>query len=288
MAFLVRKGLSLSRRYGLKATICLIAIGLIGCTTIKQEEAINPITLSVDAPDFKIPAYERKFKPRAITYPNEHVKRAHDGSVQIIRYKSIDQDGKKIISKLIGRGTGVVHVDYSKKEIWVWTCHHVIDEKIGKLAILFKESAFSDTGYFYDAEVEAVSTMLDLALLKITVKDDKHILNFTSIDFQVGELPEIGAPVFHFGNFNSRLMDGVENFTYGNISRYYDGPRLIPRIETTSKTYFGSSGGGLFLAEDGRCLGLASTITDSGLGMYVPYYEIRAWAKAAGYPGAIN
>ena len=285
MGFSIRKG-SLLINYGFK--ILAVMLILTGCTTPpKKLEAPSISIPKVEAPIYRIPAYRRTFKHRVVSYSNEHVKRAHDASVQVMSYTTVEKDGKTILSNVVGRGSGVIHIDYKKKEVWVWTVHHVVDN-YDKLAVLFKESAFSTTGHFYSAQVVAVSPVLDLALLKVNAKTDDQISDFTSIDFYTGELPEIGAPIFHFGNFNSRTMSGIENFTSGHISRYLDGESVAPRIETTVKTYYGSSGGGLFFPKDGKCLGLASTFAKSGLGMYVPYYEIRAWAKAAGHPGAVD
>ncbi len=289
MESLAKRGSTRSTRYGLRLA-AIAVLGMVGCATPKAESNAPPIIITFSVkkpPTYKIPEYKREFKRRVITYPNSKIKRAHDASVQIMAYQEIKKEGKKTLSRISGLGTGVVHINYAKKEVWVWTMLHVIDDH-ENLAIMFKDSAFSEDAYVYKAKVVAAAPSLDLALMKVEAKTDEQILNLTSVDFYKDELPPIAAPVFHFGNFNARHMDGVENYTEGNISRYLDGEDESPRIETTSKTYFGSSGGGLFLSKNGECLGLASTITRSGLGMYVPYYEIRAWAKAAGYEEAIN
>jgi hypothetical protein len=126
----------------------------------------------------------------------------------------------------------------------------------------------------------------DLAILQIRQKD--FLPTDASVVFYDGEIPGRGTELYHVGS----MLGEPNSLTTGIISqvgRVLDlgaNGKTFDQCECT--TMPGSSGGGIFLKSDGRCVGLLVRGGGEGFGLFVPVRRMREWAKASGVEWAMD
>lgn len=139
---------------------------------------------------------------------------------------------------------------------------------IGKTNVLANVVKFSDE--FHD----------DIGLLMI----DSPFYGTNSIRFDLSEKPpKVGIPLRSvtcpyslWGSYSEGVMAFVGRAIRGNV---YD--------QTTCLVYKGSSGGPIF-SEDGKCIGLVSSMTAPNMNYIVPARRLVAWAKKKHLEWALN
>jgi hypothetical protein len=119
----------------------------------------------------------------------------------------------------------------------------------------------------------------DLAILQIRQKD--FLPEDASVVFYDGEIPGRSTELYHVGS----MLGEPNSLTTGIVSqvgRVLDlgaNGKTFDQCECT--TMPGSSGGGIFLKSDGRCIGLLVRGAGEGFGLFVPVRRMREWARSA-------
>ena len=126
-----------------------------------------------------------------------------------------------------------------------------------------------------DADVLAYSSAdfgHDLALLKLRYK----ITDDSVVFYSEKEIPSAGVELIHVGSLLGQ--DGSNSYVRGVVSQI--GRVLFDRVfdQTDVAGFPGSSGGGLFLASDGRYMGCLVRGAAAGFILYVPQRRIKEWA----------
>jgi hypothetical protein len=210
-----------------------------------------------------------------------------------------------------GEGSGVVKtrkVDGVSTN-FIWTAAHVVAGLRHERSIVDGKSGSSKTVVEFDdakivkelvkagritgesamfAEVIRYSADEDLALLRL--REDDFFK--TDAEFYLEEkngkpvLPSIGTRLIHIGSLLGQF--GSNSYTSGDLS--YQG-RLLNKVvfdQTTVPAYPGSSGGGVYTASDGRCIGLILRGAGETFNLIAPTRRIHDWAKKAGVEWAMT
>jgi hypothetical protein len=113
----------------------------------------------------------------------------------------------------------------------------------------------------------------DLALLKLRDK-----ITDDSTTFYAGSaIPGSGTAVSHVGSFLGQ--DGSNSFSEGKISQI--GRTINDHVfdQTSAPAFPGSSGGGMFLANNGEYIGCLTRGAGETFNLIVPIRRIKEWAK---------
>lgn len=205
-----------------------------------------------------------------------------------------------------GHGSGVLFV--RGDDIYVLTAAHVIADRnpnqpfggfpqqlvpnspkitYGKSSIFIHRHRQSEEVFATDvfaAELIAVDGPTDAAILRIK---DVTIENFPDLDegatFDLRDNKSLrrGEKTIHVGNFNDS-RDAVTEGVIANPQQplAYGQPPLpsFRLIQTTNLCAPGSSGGAVYLEENGKCIGiLVRTTWMPGDALVIPVYEIDQW-----------
>lgn len=138
--------------------------------------------------------------------------------------------------------------------------------KVGQLEMLAEVISYSNADHGED-----------LALLRIL----KSNFIDASADFYLGErVPAIGSDLYHVGSLKGEF--GSNSLTTGIISQI--GRTLNGKLyDQTSCTAFpGSSGGGVFLRENGLYVGMLVRSGGETFNLFVPMRRIMTWAERVG------
>jgi len=138
----------------------------------------------------------------------------------------------------------------------------------------------------FDAEVLRYSnaeTGHDLALLRVRKKNFFH----SSAQFYLEDnIPPVGTELYHVGSLLGQF--GANSLTTGVLSRV--GRVLEGNVydQTTVDAFPGSSGGGVYLKDDGRYVGMLVRGTNGGFHLVVPIRRMREWANTAEVAWALD
>lgn len=127
------------------------------------------------------------------------------------------------------------------------------------------------------AELIAYSAEYDLALLEVSVRG---FTKATTEFYEDETLPRLGTEVYHVGNYH---CDALFSLTDGVIAQHHEH-----QDQTTAVIFPGSSGGGIFLKDDGRCLGIVQTYKHPVVSYFCPTRRMREWARSAGIEWAMT
>ena len=135
----------------------------------------------------------------------------------------------------------------------------------------------------YSAKLIAVDGPTDAAILRINNATPENFpgLRGAIFDLRNNKTLRRGMKTIHVGNFG----DSIEAVTEGVISNpqqpLKNGPLPLPDfrvIQTTNMCAPGSSGGGVYLEGNGKCIGiLVRTTWMPGDSLIIPIYEIDQW-----------
>jgi len=195
-----------------------------------------------------------------------------------------------------GNGSGVLVTRRvgDANRAFVWTAGHVAAELRNpdgtfRNAIIFQEQrengrlvgttkAIAKVIAYSDADVGD-----DLALLEI--QEDNPTTGSTIFDLRDDYLP-VGTELVHVG-----CTLGLYNSVSLGIISQTDRDLLgigMTFDQTSCAGYPGSSGGGVFLAKSGECVGLLVRGAGPGLNFIVPVRRMLVWAKQEGIEWALN
>jgi len=136
----------------------------------------------------------------------------------------------------------------------------------------------------YIAEIVAVDGHADAAILRlknVTPENFPGLDGGAVFDLRNNKLLRRGTKTIHVGNFH----DSIEAVTEGVIAnpqqplKHGSGPLPEFRvIQVTNMIAPGSSGGGMYLAGNGKCIGIVVRTTwIPGDSLVIPIYEIDQW-----------
>jgi S1-C subfamily serine protease len=209
-------------------------------------------------------------------------------------------------------GSGVLFTreDGEECRTYVWTAAHVCDNLRDTREVIIKGDKkmvveFGDAAIvseFHQDGRRIGEMKLDARVVRYSDSENGEDLcllevrkrNFvpleTSVEFYDGELPKIGTKLLHVGSLLGQT--GANSLTSGLVSqngRVLDlGANGKVFTQSTCTAFPGSSGGGVFLEADGRCVGLLVRGSGESFNFYVPHTRIRQWAKDAQVEWAID
>ena len=216
-----------------------------------------------------------------------------------------------------GSGTLVTRIDPDSQErlSFVWTAGHVVDglrnvrkvvnaDGSTRVLVEFRDPRIVAERYqdgrrvgeqTLDCRVVKYSDAdygEDLALLMIRLRNSYDTGICAKFPADSGYIPPVGADLSHCGSLLGKF--GSNSYTTGVLSqtgRLLDGKGASNKVfdQVTAVAFPGSSGGGVYLAEDGTYIGmLTQGVRMQGFNFIVPARRMRAWAASAGVEWAIN
>jgi S1-C subfamily serine protease len=148
----------------------------------------------------------------------------------------------------------------------------------------------------YDCRVIKVSDAdygEDLAVLMVRCKDVYPLSACAKFHKDLNYIPPIGVELSHCGSLLGQF--GANSYTTGVLSqtgRTLAGKGATVKVfdQVTAVAFPGSSGGGMFLKEDGAYIGMLTQGVQKmqGFNFIVPMRRIHTWAKDAKIEWAIN
>lgn len=224
------------------------------------------------------------------------------------------QDISVTIDSGVGHGSGTLFNRKVDGDIvtYVWTAAHVIDN-LRKTRTVIVDGSPKTVVEFGDAKLvqefrqngrrigegrmEARVVRYsdaergeDLALLEVRKRN--FVPYELSAKFYLDEeIPEVGTRLSHVGSLLGQV--GSNSYTEGVVSqigRVIDdlGANGVVFDQTTVTAFPGSSGGGVYRADDGRYVGMLVRGAGEQFNFIVPIRRMRAWAKQADIEWAID
>lgn len=191
---------------------------------------------------------------------------------------------------------------------FVWTAAHVVDNLrktrtvtvngTSKTVVEFDDAAIVQE--FQENGRRIGETKMDARVLRFSDADygeDLALLlirksNFTkdTATFYLDDtIPPVGTELYHVGSLLGQF--GANSLTTGVIAqtgRVLDLGKGIVFDQTTATAFPGSSGGGVYLKSDGRCVGILVRGAGEGFNFIVPARRLRAWADSAKVQWAVD
>lgn len=209
-------------------------------------------------------------------------------------------------------GSGVLFTrkDGEQTRTFCWTAAHVCDNLRKTREVIVKGDAktaveFNDAAIvseFHQDGRRIGEMKLDARVVRYSDADngeDLCVLEVrkrgfvpieTSVEWYDGELPPIGTKLLHVGSLLGQT--GANSLTSGLVSQNGRVLELGANgkvfTQSTCTAFPGSSGGGVFLESDGKCVGLLVRGSGESFNFYVPHTRIRQWAKDAQVMWAID
>jgi hypothetical protein len=196
-----------------------------------------------------------------------------------------------------GEGSGVIFTRGGKQ--YVWTAGHVVahNRHVSKQGVTTFDDVSVVRPIVEHGELIGLTLVhaaiikfsnpdkgRDLALLKLT----DGVLPASSVQFYLGQaIPPNGTPLFHVGSLEG-FSEGANSLTTGIMS-FVGRPYQNILYDQVSVTAFpGSSGGGVFLQEDGRYIGMLVRGSGETFNLIVPVREMIRWSKENGVYWALD
>jgi hypothetical protein len=212
-----------------------------------------------------------------------------------------------------GSGTLFVRKDGTDTTAYVWTAGHVvaslrqtrdvIDTKTGgkRTLVEFKDAMIVQElqqdgrrigEIKMDAEIIRYSDAEqgeDLALLRVRKKNFVPAEQTTAFYLE-DKIPQPGTELFHVGSLLGQI--GANSLTSGIVSQtgrvINFGANSVIFDQTTVTAFPGSSGGGVFLKDNGLYMGMLVRGAGEQFNLIVPVRRMRDWAKRAGVEFALD
>lgn len=213
------------------------------------------------------------------------------------------------------QGSGILFTRKIDSETvtFVWTAGHVvdglrktrtvIDQKTGtsRIVVEFDDAdivkEFTENGRRV-GEVKMAASVVkysdsesgeDLALLMVRKKN--YVPDSVSVKFYLDkDIPAIGTELYHVGSLRGQV--GANSLTTGVVSQHGRvlnfGASDVIFDQTTVTAFPGSSGGGVYLKSDGRCVGMLVRGAGEQFNFIVPVRRLAAWAKKTHIEWAVD
>lgn len=214
-----------------------------------------------------------------------------------------------------GQGSGVLVTRKigEKHFTFVWTAAHVVDANRATREYIDPKTGGKKTAIeFHDAAVvqefrqdgrRVGEVNIDAKVLKYSDAEhgeDLALLQIRKTDFTANPgakfyldpaLPPLGTELYHVGSLHGQF--GSNSLTTGIMSQHgrvlnLSGSNGVVFDQTTATAFPGSSGGGVFLKNDGRYVGMLVRGSGEGFNFIVPTRRLHAWAKKVGVEWAVD
>lgn len=206
-----------------------------------------------------------------------------------------------------GEGSGVMKTRKranGESVTFVWTAAHVVQSLRNIKTVIDSKSGTPKTLVEFDwpkivrsdvqngetigeskmvCEIIRYSAEEDLALLRVR----KNNYTTDSVQFYLDDaIPPVRTKLVHVGSLLGQV--GSNSTTDGAVS--FVGRMLNKKVydQTTVTAFAGSSGGGVYLDDDGRLVGLILRGAGETFNLMVPVRRMRAWAKQAQVEWALD
>lgn len=216
------------------------------------------------------------------------------------------QDASVTIRAGGAQGSGVLFTRGDRT--FVWTAAHVIDgqrtvRKVIVNGVTKSVIEFSDVSIVQEFRQEGRrigESKMDCRVIKYSDADQGEDLallevrkrNFSdaTVTFYDGEIPALGTKLLHVGSLLGQFgSNSLTTGVYSQTGRVLDLSAAGVVFDQTTVTAFpGSSGGGVFLEENGQYVGMLVRGAGEQFNLIVPVRRIRAWAQAAKIEWAIS
>ncbi len=224
------------------------------------------------------------------------------------RIEHMAASGVKIIYSN-GHGSGVLFV--RGEEVYILTAAHVIEDRRGRRGSFgflpqqlildvvrlsrsygtssiwiqrHRQSVDVYTTDIYAAEVIAVNGHADAAILRVknvTPKNFPGLDGGAVFDLRNNKLLRKGMKTIHVGNFHNSIEAVTEGVIANPQQPLKHGAGPLPDfrvIQVTNMIAPGSSGGGIYLEGNGKCIGIVvRTAWSPGDSLIIPAYQIDQW-----------
>jgi S1-C subfamily serine protease len=126
----------------------------------------------------------------------------------------------------------------------------------------------------------------DLALLEVR----KRNFSDATVVFYDGEIPALGTKLLHVGSLLGQFgSNSLTTGVYSQTGRVLDlNAGGVVFDQTTVTAFPGSSGGGVFLEDNGQYVGMLVRGAGEQFNLIVPVRRIRAWARVSNVEWAIS
>ncbi len=250
----------------------------------------------IDRTEQKIKALDTRIDsmaPEVAVVPQPVVSPVHRSKAEMMIYPVVQLRGNGTV------GSGVVvscqRVNETTWETWIVTAYHVVEEvrDFASEEVVIREIRFFDpqlgrlsTEVHHGFEIANLPDT-DLSLVRIDRKSPWNYIADAATESACDDL-EVFDGVYAVGC----PLGNQPLPTYGEISSQYKpvGEEVFWMV--SAPTFFGNSGGGIFLAGDGRLVGISSMIYTYGkrspmvvphMGLFVPLHTVRSWLRREGY-----
>ncbi len=250
----------------------------------------------IDRTEQKIKALDTRIDsmtPEVAVVPVQMAPPVHRSKAEMMIYPVVQLRGNGTV------GSGVVvscqRVDETTWETWIVTAYHVVEEvrDFASEEVVIREIRFFDpqlgrlsTEVHHGFEIANLPDT-DLSLVRIDRKSPWNYIADAATESACDDL-EVFDGVYAVGC----PLGNQPLPTYGEISSQYKpvGEEVFWMV--SAPTFFGNSGGGIFLAGDGRLVGISSMIYTYGkrspmvvphMGLFVPLQTVRSWLRREGY-----
>jgi hypothetical protein len=215
-----------------------------------------------------------------------------------------------------GSGTLVTRKVGDDTVTFVWTAGHVVDNLRTIRKVVDAEGQTKILVEFQDPEIVAerhqsgrrvgeqtldckvikysdVDYGQDLAVLMIRLKNAYPISTSAKFHPNAEYIPPVGADLSHCGSLLGQF--GANSYTTGVLSQtgrllQESGANKPVFDQVTAVAFPGSSGGGVYLKDDGVYIGMLTqgVMALQGFNFIVPIRRIHTWAKGSGIEWAID
>ncbi|MEE2856147.1 MAG: serine protease [Planctomycetota bacterium] len=257
------------------------------------DNEIDQTHQKIEALDSRIEARIDAMGPAKSPAQRQYVPGNHRNKVERMIYPVVQLRGNGTV------GSGVVvssdQVDENQWATWIVTAYHVVEEvrdfsseKVVVREIRFFDPELGRLGSEIHEGVEIASLPAsDLSLVRVLLTRQWSFLAEPATEkacLQLSVFDTVYAVGCPLGN--QPLP------TIGEISSQYKPVADEVFWMVSAPTFFGNSGGGIFLAGDGRLVGISSMIYTYGkrspmvvphMGLFVPLQTVRSWLRREGF-----
>lgn len=182
-------------------------------------------------------------------------------------------DGQRVVRKVVVNGVEKTLVEF--RDVSIIQEFRQNGRRIGESKMECRVIRYSDS-----------EQGEDLALLEVR----KRNFSEATVEFYTGDIPELGTELLHVGSLLGQFgSNSLTTGVYSQIGRVLDlGTTGTVFDQTTVTAFPGSSGGGVFLKENGQYVGMLVRGAGEQFNLIVPVRRLREWAIWANVEWAVN
>ena len=259
---------------------------------------IDQTRQKIEALDSRIEARIDAMTPEVSPVPQQYVPGNHRDKVERMIYPVVQLRGNGTV------GSGVVlssvQVDENQWATWIVTAYHVVEEvrDFSSDEVVVREIRFFDLGHGrLGSEIHEGVEIASLAASDLSLVRVQMTYRWAFLAIPASEKACLQLSVFDSVYAVGCPLGNQPLPTIGEISSQYKPVADEVFWMVSAPTFFGNSGGGIFLAGDGRLVGISSMIYTYGkrspmvvphMGLFVPLQTVRSWLRREGFAHLIG